>query len=97
MTKTNQLFNFNADVRSVGLYSYSIFVSIFVIIAIFNKVFLEGQPVDEYIQSLLKRNSTYASIVSRTRNENHLYWRRHANFIISETVRCATKKGFANS
>ena len=25
------------------------------------------------------------------RNENHLYWRRHANFIISETVRCATK------
>lgn len=92
MTKTNQL-STSTPMFDRSAYIHIPFCEHICYYCDFNKVFLEGQPVDEYIQSLLKEISTYASIVSRTRNENHLYWRRHANFIISETVRCATKRG----
>ena len=75
MTKTNQL-STSTPMFDRSAYIHIPFCEHICYYCDFNKVFLEGQPVDEYIQSLLKE-------IQLT----------HANFIISETVRCATKRG----
>ena len=45
----------------------------------FNKVFLEGQPVDEYVDALIKEMQLSKQLHPQRRDQHFLYRRRHTD------------------